>query len=227
MWHSTFTSQGSTQSSNREKIQIEKGEVVYRRKENMLCLRWFEKQSVYVLSTNHTVFQSKVKYNYLGQLVIKPVVIQEYNLKMRSVDHSDHVLAHYQTLKSVKWYRKLLLHLIMVNMVVLNSYILNRKYGDTRMTHTCYREYIANDLISTSVTTAQLLRKSMPWIVDNSQVRLTGRHFICKIKCLDGARRKTTAHRYHMCNFTQEQLAFYGFAPHKLPLKFSSFGCSQ
>ena len=39
-------------------------------------------------------------------------------------------------------------------------HILNQKYGDTQMTHTCYREYIANYLISTSVETAQ--------IVDNS-----------------------------------------------------------
>ena len=136
-------SQGSAQSCNREENPIEKGEVIYRRKENMLCLTWLDKQSVCVLSTKHTAFQSKVKDNYLGQPVIKPVVIQEYNLKMGSVDHSVH-------------FNTSLLHLL--NMVVLKFYILNRKYGDGKMTHTCYREYIANYLISTSVATAQSLK---------------------------------------------------------------------
>ena len=88
---------------------------------------------------------------------------------MGSVDHSDHFLSNYQTLKSVKWYRKLLLHLI--NMVFLNSYILNRKYGEKQMTHASYREYIANYLISKLVENAQLLRKNIPsQIVDNSQL---------------------------------------------------------
>ena len=65
-----------------KKIKLKKGEVVYRRKENMLCLRWFDKWSVCLLSTKHRACQSKVKDNYLGQPVIKPINIQEYNLKM-------------------------------------------------------------------------------------------------------------------------------------------------
>ena len=181
-----------------KKIKLKKGEVIYRRKENMLCLRWFNKRNMIMLSTKHRAFESKVKDNYLGQPIVKPIVIQEYNLKMGSVDHLDHFLSNYQTLKSVKWYRKLLLHLI--NMVVINSYILNRKYGDKQITHASFREYIANYLISTSVENAQLLRKNIaPQIVDNSQLRLTGRHLICKIKYFGGAKRKTPACRCHVC----------------------------
>ena len=59
-----------------------------------------------MLSTKHRAFESKVKDNYLGQPIVKPVVIQEYNLKMGSVDHSDHFLSNYQTLKSVKMVQK-------------------------------------------------------------------------------------------------------------------------
>ena len=94
---------------------------------------------------------------------------------MGSVDHSDHFLANYQTLKSINWYRKLVLHLI--NMVVPNSYTLNKKYGDTQRSYNCYREYIADYLISTSVEIAEILRKNTPQIVDNSQLHLTGRHY--------------------------------------------------
>ena len=59
-------------------------------------------------------------------------------------------------------------------------------WGQTNDSH--FLQYIANYLISTSVENAQLLRKNIaPQITDNSQLRLTGRHFICKIKCFDGA----------------------------------------
>ena len=144
---------------------------------------------------------------------------------MGSVDQSDYFVSNYQTLKLVKWYRKLLLYLI--NMVVLSSYILNKKYGETQMTYTSYREYIANYLISTLVKNAQLLWKTVPQILDNSQLQLTGRHFICKIKCLDGAKRKTPACRCHVYNFAQQQLAHYCLPLHKLPKKISSFGCGH
>ena len=67
----------------------------------------------------------------------------------------------------------------------------------------------------------------MPQMVENSQLCLTGRHFICKIKCSDGAKRKTPVCRCHWCNFSQEQLAHHSLPPHKLTLKFSCFGYSQ
>ena len=81
-----------------KKIKLKKGEIIYRRKENILCLRWFDKRNMIMLSTKHRAFESKVKDNYLGQPIVKPVVIQEYNLKMGSVDHSDHFLSNYQIL---------------------------------------------------------------------------------------------------------------------------------
>ena len=64
---------------------------------------------------------------------------------MGGVDLSDSFLSHYQTLKSIKWYRKLLLHLI--NMATLNAHILNKKYGRNKLSYSAYREYIADYLI--------------------------------------------------------------------------------
>ena len=135
-----------------------------------------------MLSSCHGVKESKVKNNYLGQPVIKPVIIQEYNKKMGSVDQMDNFLANYQTLKSIKWHRKLLLYLI--NKVVFNSYILNKKFGVTQLTHTGYRECIAKYLITTSIDSSLLLRKTVPQSLDNSEARLPGKHFISKFEPL-------------------------------------------
>ena len=155
-----------------------------------------------MLSSIHNAVQRQVKTNYLGNPVIKPVIVDDYNRKMNSVDHSDHMLSYYETLKSVKWYRKLILHLI--NMVVLNAFILNKKYGTVKMSHTSYREYLANYLITTSLDKANCLKKKPPTPIDNTETRLSGKHFIKKFDCLPNSKRKAPARRCKVCNFTPE-----------------------
>ena len=177
-----------------------------------------------MLSSIHNAVQRQVKTNYLGNPVIKPVIVDDYNRKMNSVDHLDHMLSYYETLKSVKWYRKLILHLI--NMVVLNAFILNKKYGTVKMSHTSYREYLANYLITTSLDKANCLKKKPPTPIDNTETRLSGKHFIKKFDRLPNSKRKAPAQRCKVCNFTPEQLAHYGYEQLKLPVKYSSFGCT-
>ena len=116
--------------------KLKKGETVYRRKGHLLCLKWCDKRPVTLLSSIHHAVQAQVKTNDLGNPVIKSIMIHDYNNRMNSIDHSDHMLSTYETPKSVKWYRKLMLHL--VNMVVLNAFILNKKYGTLKMSHTSY-----------------------------------------------------------------------------------------
>ena len=145
---------------------MKKGDAVFRLKEYLLCLKIFDKRPVTVLSSKHHAIQSFVKNNYRGEPITKPVIIQDYNDFMGAVDNSDNLLCHYLSLKSLKWYRKLLLHL--VNMVVLNSYILNKKYGVKKMTHSSYREYIARYLLTTSLETANCTKKKIPVPIDNT-----------------------------------------------------------
>ena len=204
--------------------KLKKGETVYRREGKLLCLKWCDKHPVTMLFSIHNAVQRQVKTNYLGNPVIKPVIVDDCNRKMNSVDHSDHMLSYYETLKSVKWYRKLILHLI--NMVVLNAFILNKKYGTVKMSHTSYREYLANYLITTSLDKANCLKKKPPTPIDNTETRLSGKHFIKKFDRLPNSKRKAPAQRCKVCNFTPEQLAHYGYEQLKLLVKYSSFGCT-
>ena len=146
--------------------KMKKGDAVFRRKEYLLCLKIFDKRPVTMLSSKHHAVQSFVKNNYRGEPITKPVIIQDYNDFMGAVDNSDNLLCHYLSLKSLKWYRKLLLHL--VNMVVLNLYILNKKYSVKKMTHSSYREYIARYLLTTSLKTANCTKKKIPVPIDNT-----------------------------------------------------------
>ena len=91
----------------------------------------------------------------------------DYNLKIGRVDQTNNFLSHYQTLKSIKWYRKLLLHFI--NMDMLNAYILNTKHGRQNLSDSGYREYIANYFITTSLGTTTCLKKKETVDIDNTQ----------------------------------------------------------
>ena len=114
-------------------VKLKKGESVFRRKGNILCLKWFDKRPVSLISTIHQAVELQVKTNFVVQPIIKPHLIHDYNLKMGGVDHSDNFLSHYQTLKSIKWYRKLILHLI--NMATLNAYICHSNFRYLCRTH--------------------------------------------------------------------------------------------
>ena len=73
-----------------------------------------------------------------------------------------------------------MLHLI--NMVVLNAFILNKKYGTQKMSHSSHQEYIANYLITTSLENVTCLRKKPPTSICNTETRLNGKHFIKKFE---------------------------------------------
>ena len=89
-----------------------------------------------MLSLFHHAVEAQVKKNYLGNAVIKPVIVDDYNKKMNSVDHSDHMLSMYKTLKSIKWYRKLILHLIKYGRS--QCIYLEQEIWHTKMSHSSY-----------------------------------------------------------------------------------------
>ena len=179
---------------------------------------------VTLISSIHQAVETKVKTNFMGQPVIKLYVVHDYNIKMGGVDLSDNFLSHYQTLKSIKWYRKLLLHLI--NMATLNAHILNKKYDVQKMSHCAYREYIAKYLITMSVESATCLKKKPSIEIDNSHLRLAGEHFVRKFETIPGSKRKTQARKCPVCNFMRQQLARMGHNDLNLQVRYSSYGCT-
>ena len=179
---------------------------------------------VTLISLIHQAVETKVKTNFMGQPVIKLYIVHDYNIKMGGVDLSDNFLSHYQTLKSIKWYRKLLLHLI--NMATLNAHILNKKYGVQKMSHCAYREYIAKYLITMSVESATCLKKKPSIEIDNSHLWLAGKHFVRKFETVPGSKRKTPARKCSVCNFMHQQLARMGYNDLNLQVRYSSYGCT-
>ena len=85
-----------------------------------------------------------------GNRLLKPQIIFEYSKNMSGVDLSDQYMAFHMSMrKSMKWWRKLFFHI--TNMILLNAYILNTKFGKTKLSHEEYMDYIAKYLIDTSI----------------------------------------------------------------------------
>ena len=178
---------------------------------------------VTLISSIHQAVEMKVKMNFMGQLVIKPYLVYDYNIRMGGVDLLDNFLS-LQTLKSIKWYRKLLFHLI--NMATLNAHILKKKYGNRNLSHSAYREYIANYLITTSIETATCLKKTLSIDIDNTQLCLAGKHFMRKFTTVPSSKRKIPARKCSECNFTHQHLPKMGHNDLNLQVKYSLYGCT-
>ena len=73
--------------------------------------------------------------------------------------------------------------------------------------------------------TESILRRKPPVPIDNTEMRLSSKHFVSKLDTVVGSKRKAPAHKCKVCNVTCEQLAHYGHNNLQLPNKYSSYGC--
>ena len=99
-----------------------------------------------------------------------------------------------------------------------------------KMSHCAYREYITKYLITMSVESATCLKKKPSIEIDNSHLRLAGRHFVRKFTTVPGSKSKMPARKCPVCNSTCQQLTRMGHNNLHLQVRYSSYGsrvCSQ
>ena len=179
---------------------LKKGDGVFRRNGPILAIRWCDKRAVYMLSTIHQADMLEVKKwgEPLGK-IFKPRAIQEYISRMKAVDLGDQMMSyHCFVRRSLKWYRKLWIHLI--NMQLLNAYILFKKYSGTKMTNEQFRESIVQSLVEEGMRNCNW---TLPAIVCNrtdESPRLFERHFPCYIPGAIGAKRARPSRACYVCS---------------------------
>ena len=154
-----------------------KGQCLWRRKGDTLILAWMDKRCVCAISTIHAARMKNVKYNFQNTLVQKPETVIEYNKYMYGVDLSDQLVAGISPLrKSLKWWRKLAIHLI--NVAATNAFVICKKFGDKpNLSHT---DFIL-EAVRGLVAEAQPHLKVWPLVRTPSKTpdddRLKGLHF--------------------------------------------------
>ena len=114
----------------------------------MMALEWKApkgKSSVIMLSTESPASVTSVQLSRNRGETQKPLVVARYNQSMNGVDRADQNSVYYSFIrKSRKWWRKLFFWLIEVT--VVNSYILYRFHPHANLTHLQYRRQVIESL---------------------------------------------------------------------------------
>ena|SRR6218665_837547 len=124
--HTHSTNACGTIRSNRapevvRNLKLKKGESRTFQCGTLQCTKFVDKKDVYILSTlhKHGTTERRVRGRYMTTIA-KPNSVLDY---MGAVDKMDQLLQPYSaTRKTMKWYRKLAIHLIQVSM--LNAFVL-------------------------------------------------------------------------------------------------------
>ncbi|XP_068619896.1 LOW QUALITY PROTEIN: piggyBac transposable element-derived protein 4-like [Battus philenor] len=103
--------------------KLQKGETMAMENEDeVTVLKWKDKRDMLMLSTKHSDKIAVVVKK--GKQIRKPKVILDYNKSKGSVETSDQMGAYSSSLrKTVKWYKKLAMELLL-NMAVVNAWVM-------------------------------------------------------------------------------------------------------
>ena len=176
------------------------GDTVFRRKDNILIVKYHDKRDVHMISTFHaadSVLTNKVDRN--GVPILKPVLIVDYCKEMGGVDLNDQVVQYYECLrKTVKWWVRLFFHLF--NLALVNAFLLYRKTpacANPKRSHLAFRQTIIKALFAEATDytlPGKRGHRSEP------MARLAERHFPSYIPAKEGAKRQRPLRNCVACN---------------------------
>lgn len=138
------------------KATLKKGEIVSRQNENKtVVLKWKDKRDVLMLTTKHD--DSLKTFLNKGRECIKPAVVLDYNKGKTFIDLSDQMAAYAPYCRrTVKWYKRLLFHLITATTIVNALHLFNTLNGK-RINITRFKELIVSGLLNSD---ADVMRPS-------------------------------------------------------------------
>ena len=111
--------------------KLKKGEMVWRRKEDVTVCKWKDKRDVLTISNMHRVEMVEVK-NRNGKVMMKPNIVRDYNAGMSGIDRSDQMISYYSALrKTIRWPKKVALHIF--EMMIHNAYMLYCQQSGSKM----------------------------------------------------------------------------------------------
>ena len=86
---------------------------------NLLAVRWVDRHDVFLISNIHSTGSVEIQRKG-GEVVHKPIMIDQYNHYMGGVDKCDQLQSNYDIArKSFKWWKKVFFY--MLELAVINS----------------------------------------------------------------------------------------------------------
>lgn len=131
--------------------KLKKGEVCFKElEEGVTVLKWRDQRDVLMLSTIHS--GETVKVIKKGKEIEKPKMVVDYNEGKASIDLSDQFSSYGSCLrKTVKWYRKVAIEIILGTAVV-NARFLYKKVTGNDTSLLKFREHIVDKLLEGNIS---------------------------------------------------------------------------
>ena len=202
-------------------LKLKQGNGIFRRKENLLAIKFKDKRDIHMLSTIHGARLGVIERR--EKVTAKPTAIIDYVKKMGGVDVSDQIIQYYTILrKTVKWWKKMFFHLL--SLALVNSYILHQKFGSSpslrkKRSHKEFVIALIKELIRDAPNAPKPKQAGRKPSMESLE-RLTGHHFARRIQAKAGAKRKNPVRDCVVCNPAKEKRA--GFKR-----KQSAYECEQ
>lgn len=151
--------------------KLAKGESVGFRAGNVLIVKYADKKDVHIISTIHDDATTHIEARGPRRPAVdRPLAIVDYNKYMGGVDKMNQLLQPYDPCrKTIKWYRKVVIHLLQVAM--MNSWIIYRK-REGKKTFLQYEQAVIAQILFGMDQEAD---SEVPAV--ESLVRLTEKHF--------------------------------------------------
>ena len=197
-------------------------ESVWRRKGPLLALKWCQKRAVYMISTIHSaVLVETKKVDSENRKIWKPKCVVDYVKKMGGIDRGDQLLTYNNFLrKTVKWSLKLNLHLI--NLCLVNAWIIFRKFANERIGHDDFRGKIVDSLLKEGLPEANLKPPAIASSRLEKVCRLDERHFPSFIPAGIGGKRNRPCRECYVCR----SLPRVG-GDRRVRKRYSSYWCAE
>lgn len=186
----------------KDKKKMKKGEIIFRRCEDLLVMVWKDKTDVSLISTMHRadmVTTGKVDRTTNGP-VQKPQLVIDYNKHIAGVVCSDQLTNTYRdTRKSLKWYKKLVFHLS--DLSVTNAFVLYKATTNSTMSYMSFIEAIVMDLLRIHCSARPIPKRPLRTSLDASN-RLqykNSKHWPSHIIAAEGAKRRNPTRACVVC----------------------------
>jgi len=126
--------------------KLKKGQVIAQQCDRgIVVLKWKDKRDVLMLSTKHSDIMIET-INKRGQTTKKPEIVIDYNKGKALVDICDQRSSYHSPLrKSMKWYRKVAIEIIL-STSVLNAMCLYNKVNKTKIGITEFKVILVKDM---------------------------------------------------------------------------------
>ncbi|KAJ8951408.1 hypothetical protein NQ314_007679 [Rhamnusium bicolor] len=138
--------------------KLKAGETIARYSNGVLVGKWRDKRDVAYISTEFTnemvTYRDKIERERQ-----KSLPIYMYNKYMGGVDRQDQLMSYYPCeRKTLRWYKKILFHIL--QMLLLNLYLLFKKFTNSRMSIYDFRLQIVGGLVPEAIGLAPGLREN-------------------------------------------------------------------